>query len=302
MDRRQLMGRSLAGAAGVWTWGSGAQAATPARPARQCVVEAVQMPAWSERDDGRRQPLAAGDGVSTAQVVETAARAGLVLLMPEGSRINLGEKTRLGIERLMVDTPDGRIAVRSELRLFEGFFRFATSAVARVVGQRDVNLSLRTTTVGIRGTDFWSMTDAAHDAVCLFEGRVELATRDQGTLALAQPGAFWSRFFEQPAQPVGTATPEQLAKFIASSAIQPGQGVAVLGGSWHVTALVSADARAAIGLAGRLRQAGYPALLRSAGSRHEVRIAQLATREDAQAVLERVQALSGNAGSVAQGR
>jgi hypothetical protein len=33
-----------------------------------------------------------------------------------------------------------------------------------------------------------------------------------------------------------------------------------------------------------------------------VRIAQLATREDAQAVLERVQALSGNAGSVAQGQ
>jgi len=214
----------------------------------------------------------------------------------------LGEKTRLGIERLMVDADDGRIAVRSELKLFDGFFRFATSAVSRVVGRRDVNLSLRTTTVGIRGTDFWSMTDTVHDAVCLFEGRVELATRDQGALALAQPSAFWARFFDRPAQPVGIATPEQLSTFIASSAIQPGQGVAVVGGAWHVTALVSADSRAAIGLAGRLREAGYPAQLRSAGSRHEVRIAQLATREDAQAVLDRVQALSGNPGSVGQGQ
>ena len=55
-------------------------------------------------------------------------------------------------------------------------------------------------------------------------------------------------------------------------------------------------------LSGRLRQAGYPARLRGAGSRHEVRIAQLATREDAQAVLDRVQALSGSAGSVGQER
>ncbi len=301
MDRRQLMGRGLAGAAGVLAVGTGAQAAAPARTVRQYVVEAVQMPAWTEQD-GRRHPLTAGDGVSNAQVVETAARAGLVLLMPEGSRINLGEKTRLGIERLMVDADDGRIAVRSDLKLFDGFFRFATSAVSRVVGRRDVNLSLRTITAGIRGTDFWSMTDAVHDAVCLFEGRVDLATPDQGALTLAQPSAFWARFFDQPARPVGIATPEQLATFIGSSALQPGTGVAVLGGAWQVTALVSADSRQAIGLAGRLREAGYPAQLRSRGLNHDVYIAQLATREDAQAVLEQVQALSGIPGSVVRSR
>ena len=68
---------------------------------------------------------------------------------------------------------DGRIAVRSELKLLDGFFRFATTAVAKAVGDRTINVTLRTATVGIRGTDFWSMTDEEHDAACIFQGRID---------------------------------------------------------------------------------------------------------------------------------
>lgn len=53
------------------------------------------MPAWIGRD-GQRQPLTPGDTVSTAQEVETAAGAGLLLKLPEGSLVRLGEKTASG--------------------------------------------------------------------------------------------------------------------------------------------------------------------------------------------------------------
>ncbi len=302
MKRRDLFSSSVAVAAGLTVASLPAQAARARPQVRTLVVEAVQMPAWTTRS-GQRVPLSPGDAVTTADEVETAGAAALVLRMPEGSLIRLGEKTRLGIQRLEVNPADGHTAVRSELKLFDGFFRFATSAVAKAVGQREIDVSLRTATIGIRGTDFWSMTDAVHDAACLFEGKVDLATRDQGALTLDKPTAFWARFFDQPVKPVGNATPDELAKFLASTEMQPGKGVAVEGGRWRVVAATVSAAAAATALAARLRTEGYPALVRAktlnGRNMHEVRINGLATRNDAGAVLEKIKAVEGVAGRVA---
>lgn len=309
MKRRQLLthGMSAVGASAtlLTTAPLAARAAAPpsvgANAIRQLVVEAIQMPAWVAQD-GQRMPLGPGDMVSSAQEVETAAAAGIVLKMPEGSLIRLGEKTRLGVQRLEVNPSNGRTAVKSELKLFDGFFRFTTSALAKAVGQRDINVSVRTATIGIRGTDFWSMSDEEHDATCLFEGKVDLTTRDQGDFSLDKPTAFWARFFAKPLQAVGNATPDQLKKFLGSTELQPGRGIAVQGGQWRVVALSSADSRTALGVAGRLRQAGYPAHMRSTGpmgrERHEVTIAQLATREDADAILQKISDIAGVQGRV----
>ncbi len=275
-----------------------AQATRPAQPAASMAVEAVQMPAWTGADSAR-EPLAPGDMVSRSQEVHTAAGAALVLRMPEGSIVRLGEKTQLSVQRLEVDTASGRTAVRSQLKLLEGFFRFATSSVAKAAGSREIEVSLRTATVGIRGTDFWSMTDAAHDAVCLFEGKVAVASQEQGEMSLEKPTAFWARFFERPMQPVGNATPDQLATFLNSTEIKPGRGIAIPDGVWRVVALRTSNSREALQLAGRLRAAGYPARLRGAGSGTSlVVIEQLATQEDAQFVLDRIASVQGVQGAV----
>lgn len=298
MNRRGWMGSTLAGVAAV-TGAAAAVAATPRRTVVEGIaVEAVQMPAWIDQG-GRRVPLAPGDRVRSDQVIETGAGAALVLVLPEGSRINLGEKSQLGIARLATERQDGQTAVRTDLKLLEGFFRFATTSISRVTGRRDVRVTLRTATVGIRGTDFWSMTDAAHDAVCLFEGKVALDTRDQGALSLEKPSAFWARFFDRPVQPVGVATPDQLAGFIASAALKSGTGVAVAGGEWQLVATSTTDSREALQSAGRLRAAGFPAQLVESRGRHEVRIDQLATRDDAQGLLVRLGDLASPSSRVA---
>jgi hypothetical protein len=277
-----------------------AQAATP--PQRRLTVEAVQMPAWIDQA-GVRTPLAPGDSIAVGQQVETGAAAALVMRLPEGSQVRLGEKSRLSIPSLEVSVQEGRTAVRSRLQLAEGFFRFTSGVVAAATGQRQIDVQLRTATVGIRGTDFWSMTDAAHDAACLFEGRVELATRDQGALVLDKPTAFWTRFFERPVQPVGNATPDELARFLASTEPVAGRGVAVVGGRWRVVAAALARPQAAQVLAQRLRAEGFPALVRARAGQgaplHEVRINGLASREDAAAVLEKLRGVEGVSGRVA---
>lgn len=304
MKRRTLFanGFGVAVAAGLGATAVPALAARSKPEINTLTVEAVQMPAWINKA-GQRIPLSPGDAVSTAQEVETAPGAALVLKMPEGSIVRLGEKTRLGVQRLEVDPSGGYTAVRSELKLFNGFFRFATTAVAKAVGQREIDLNLRTATIGIRGTDFWSMTDEQHDATCLFEGKVDLATRDQGALTLDKPTAFWARFFDRPVQPVGNATPDELNKFLKSTEIQPGKGVAVAGGRWRVVAATAPTASAAAELAAMLQAQGYPAVVRSktiAGKLvHEVRVNGFATRDDAAAILEKVTAMNGVRGRVA---
>ena len=284
------------------TQAASATTASVTTPVVGMLVEAVQLPAWHIKN-GRRLPLAPGDRLATGEELETASGAGVVVQLAEGSLIRLGEKTRLGIQRLEVNTADDRTAVQSELKLFNGFFRFTTSAVAKVAGTRKIDVSLRTATVGIRGTDFWTMTDDKHDATCLFEGKVDLATRDQGALTLDKPTAFWARFFDQPVKPVGNATPDELAKFIKTTELQPGQGVAVVGGRWRVVAAAAKSYSVAKRLEARLREQGYPAQVKAkqvAGAIvHEVRINGLVSMEDAQAVLSRMVAIEGVNGHIA---
>ena len=159
---------------------------------------------------------------------------------------------------------------------------------------------MSTATIGVRGTDYWAMTDAAHDAVCVFDGKVEVATQDQGLINLDQPTAFWARFFDKPAQPAGNATPAELARFIASVEPVPGNGVAIVNGRWRVIAAETDKLGEARDLTTKLRDAGYPAEVAKNRGKYEVRINLFATRADAEASLKRLSAESGLTGTEAK--
>ncbi len=255
-------------------------------------VEAVQLPAWVERH-GQQRPAQPGQMLRPGDLAVTASGSRMLLRMPDRSTIRLGEDTRFEIERMDMHARDaaGRSDLNASLNLITGVFRYATDYSSKALGHgRQVNLRMATATVGIRGTDFWSMTDADHDAVCVFEGKVDVLREGKDTISLSKPGAFWVVFTGQPENPAGQATPEQLAKFIDQADMQPGRGVLVAGGRWRVVAGVSGNVNEASGLRDRLRAAGYPAEVVIRQGRHEVRINELATREDAEHVLNRLSA------------
>ena len=274
---------------------AGGKATEPAAPSA-LYVEAVQMPAWAEGKTWRRA-IAPGSMVLANETIETGSGAALVLSLPEGSVIRLGEKTRLGVNALQVNTENGMSQIDSKLKLFQGFFRFATSAVSKVVGQRKMELQLASSTAGIRGTDFWSMSDAEHDAACIFEGRIDIDTPNQGTVTLAEPTAFWSTFFDKPAEPAGKATPQQLQKFLSSTELTPGSGVATMTGKWRVVSGPFGSLNAAKAQSDALQKAGYASSVNAVGASgkvgYEVSIARLASPDDANAVAAKVAVLSG---------
>lgn len=273
------LGAALLAAAAVLT----AQSARAAADAT--VVEAVQLPAHIERSGQRRaaEPgalLRAGDKAIT----DTGSR--MLLRMSDRSTIRLGEATQFLIDSLDNSPSGDARQINTGLKLITGVFRYATDYASKALGNKTtLNLELATATVGIRGTDFWAMTDADHDAVCVFEGHVAVERDAKPTIDLQKPGAFWVVFTNQPEKPAGQATPDQLAKFIGQAEMQPGKGVLLQGGEWRLVAASGASGPDANALRARLQEAGYPARVAALDKGFEVRINQFATEQDAQAIL-----------------
>lgn len=152
-----------------------------------------------------------------------------MLRMPDRSVSKLGEQPEFQIESMTARQP--RFAEPSEL----------------------------SATVGIGGTDFWSVPDAAHDAVRMFEGEVEVVRDNKPGVMLDKPGALWVVFTGETKEPAGQATPEQLAKFIGHAEMQPDQGIVLRGGRWCTVADLMPSGSQANTLRTRLQTAGYPA-------------------------------------------
>lgn len=283
---RHALGLLLLGA-GLWAGQGAARASTT-----HTVVEAIQLPAWVERN-GQRRAAEPGVQLRPSDKAITAGNARMLLRMSDRSTIKLGENTEFLIETLAVRQPQaaGPSELSATLRLVTGVFRYATDYSSKALGnKRELNLKMATATVGIRGTDFWSMTDAAHDAVCMFEGKVEVMREARPGIMLDKPGAFWVTFTGEPEKPAGQATPDQLAKFIGQAEMQPGQGIVLQGGQWRTVAGLMPSGVQASALRSALQTAGYPAEVLAKDGKFEVRINQLATRDDAEAVLKQLKA------------
>jgi hypothetical protein len=60
-------------------------------------VEALQMPAWLVRD-GQRTPLAHGVRLRNGDRIDTGAGSRVLLRLPDGSMVKLGEKARFSLD------------------------------------------------------------------------------------------------------------------------------------------------------------------------------------------------------------
>jgi len=274
-----LLGAALALAAGE-------AAALPA-----AVIEGVQMPAWVARDS-RLEPLAPGMELRAGDELRTGGGARLLVRFGEGSRVKLGADARLALSEI---EPDAGGIFKSAMKVLEGAFRFTTDALVKT-RRRDVRITVRQVTAGIRGTDLWGRSTEAKQIICLIEGRIEVSPEKENAIEMDQPRQFYVRE-NGVSQPVGFIAPEQLAKWAAETEIAQGAGAAVAGGRWKLT-LASADNQAAaLAVYDALRAAGYAARIlpvkTQGGYAYQVRIADLASRADAEALAARLRGMPG---------
>lgn len=270
-----------------------ALAAAPAALAQgaRAVVEGVQMPAWVERG-GESRPLAPGAELRAGDRVRTGAGSRVLVRLPEGSSVRLGENARFEFAEM---PPEKDGVFRALLRVVEGAFRFTTDALSKV-RRREVNVSVGTVIVGVRGTDLWGKSMREREIVCLIEGRIDVSAPGEAPVVLDQPRHFYVR--EQGrAQPVGFVEPGQLQQWAAETEIQSGQGAALRGGAWKLALARHGAEGGARAMQAQLAGAGYAtevAPVRQGRYQvYEVRIEGLASRADAEALAARLRGQHG---------
>jgi hypothetical protein len=249
------------------------------------VVEGVQMPAWIERE-GRRLPLIPGMELRPGDQLVTGSGSRVMVKLSEGSLVRLGEKGQLRFTEL---SPT-RELFKAALDVLEGAFRFTTEVVSKT-RNREVSIRAAQVTAGIRGTDFWGRARQGNETICLIDGEVEVAAAGEQPVTLREPRQFYRRV-DGKAQPVGTVNETQIATWSSEVELQAGKGIARRGGRYSVVLASASQQDAVRPVYQELQDAGYPAELRplKQGDKttYVVRIRQLASREEAQALAKQL--------------
>jgi len=263
----------------------------PVYAASVLTVESVLSPAWVERANGRREPLAAGMELNSSEKVHTGDGGRALLRLAEGSAIKLGESALLAVDDLAQKQDAKGGVVSASLDVVRGAFRFTTGLLGKSNAQRDVKVKVNVITAGIRGTDVWGKSEGERDIICLLEGRVTVA-HGAAQFQMTEPNSFYIAPRQGAAKPPSSVSVEQVRQWSAETEIDPRTGAGTRGGVLSVTAAFSSDERTALAQRDKLRESGFPAVVARFGEgaavRYEVRIESLPDRADADALAERL--------------
>jgi len=254
-------------------------------------VEAVQSPAWRDRE-GVTVPLAAGMALKSGDVLRTGQGARVYLMLAEGSRVKLGEAARFTFHTRSLQP---QRSFRGALDILEGAFRFTTGKLKKAL-PRDVAIRVGTATIGIRGTDLWGRTDSTGELVALLEGRIEI-TRAGEVTALTQP----MTYFDAPRGKAAEVKPldmETFVKLARQTEILAGDGAARAKGKWRVLAATATSEEGALELYDQIREAGFAARIRpreaqAGGWNYELLLGGFSSADEAGVAAARLTAATG---------
>ena len=256
-------------------------AGVPALAQPAASVDAVQMPAWVERN-GRRTPLLPGMELRAGDQIFTGAGSRALVRLAEGSVVKLGENGTLRFAQIDRSTE----IFRAALGVLQGAFRFTTDLIGKK-NRREVDIRVAQVTAGIRGTDLWGRGRKDNEVVCLIEGEIQVGAEGEAAQTMNQPLQFYRRV-DAKTQPIGLIDTKQLAEWAKETEIEEGKGSLRAGGRFSVALASAPDQKSAFAMYDELRNAGYPAeiLPRKEGEQvvYIVRIRQLPSRAEAQAL------------------
>jgi len=257
-------------------------------------IEGLQPPAWIEHA-GQLQPARPGMTVGAPDMLSTGKGGRLLIRLADGSFVKLGAGARLSLESLQEETTTGGV-FRGVLNVLRGAFRYTAGTLAHSF-QRDLQVRLLTTTVGIRGTDVWGRSEDGGVTVCLIEGKVSVRHPAREELMLDKPLEFFVAPKDAPPKPVGKIDPAKLKQWAAATDLSLGQGVILPGGSWIVQLSSHQNEQTARRIEARLLKDGIPVEFTTVQLRdrtfHRLQVIGFDTQQDARTFVDRIQGIPG---------
>ena len=256
----------------------------PPRSTPLAIVEAVQLSASVLRG-GVSTPLAPGMELGSRDQVTTGPRSRVVLRTADGSTVKLGEQGSFFLDNARMREDK---VFEAAMRIAEGAFRFTTEALEKFGGRREVNITVKTVTAGIRGTDLWGKSTSDGQIVCLIAGTIEVTSPGERPFTMDRPLSFYALEGEL-SRAIATVPPDRFREWAAETETQPGGGVSRRGGKWKI-AIATGKYDDTMKIYDELRKAGYPAEIvpSKAGDKrvYGVRLSNFETRRDAEFVAD----------------
>jgi len=259
-----------------------AAAAVPEAPQ----IHAIQAPVWVRRD-GRLKPLLPGQMLEAGDVVLTGPLARAQLDLPDGSQVKLGEQAEFQVVASTVEEDQGGF-YSAALRVLKGAFRYTTQLIGRD-RRRNIDITVGTATIGIRGTDVWGKASTAGDMVFLIEGQIEVTMPNQAAMTMSEAMHGMMAMPDGSMQAMSASAAEFTA-YAAETEMRDTGAMMMMGGDWRLVVMSLRNPARAAAIVAELNAAGYPAELESAQVRGEswqrVVIPQLADKQAARTLGE----------------
>jgi FecR protein/SPOR domain len=264
----------------------------PPRSAPLAIVETVQLSASVLRG-GVSTPLAPGMELGSRDQVRTGPQSRVVLRTADGSTVKLGEQGSFFLDNARMRDDN---VFEAAMRMAEGAFRFTTEALEKFGGRREVNITVKTVTAGIRGTDLWGKSTSDSQIVCLIAGTIEVTSPGERPFTMDQPLSFYVLEGDL-SRAIATVPPGQFQEWAAETETQPGRGVSRRGGKWKIAIAPTEKHNDALRIYDELRKAGYPAEIvpSKVGEKrvYGVRLSNFETKQDAEFVADSLKRKAG---------
>lgn len=262
---------------GLWILGS-AQAAELAH------VEAVQTPAWVERD-AVRQAVNAGAPIMAGDLFITGRGGRLHLALADGSVVKLGEQGELRVPVLDTRQEAGNAVLSAALGVLKGAFRFTSRALNKFQ-RHEIAVSIGSTiTAGVRGTDIWGKSEDSQDLICLLEGRLEVSSPGATAQMMAAANTFYVVPRNQAPSPVAPVPAEMLSKWVPQTELSSAAASLSRDGAYMVGLESHEENEAALAAVAKFSTLGYATeILRvqlAGKTWYRVVVTGLATTDDA---------------------
>lgn len=261
----------------------------PVSAAEPLQVDAMYYPGWLLRDY-QTMPLFPGTALRPDDLIRTGDGGRVQLQLADGSRIRLGQQSRMLVQDLPAAASSGVQAV--SLRILRGVFHVipASSATRFRIDLGDVSASFE-------DADVWGRADPQRQAICLLEGEVEVESSAGDAQSMQQALSCYVKPQAQAPLAVDRVDLQQHRLWLDETELKTGQGIVVIDGQWQLVLISLSDANRAERLLADYRELGIAArrksVVRNGRTLHRLLLPAFESKADALGAAGRIEKLTG---------
>lgn len=254
------------------------------------IVTGVVSPAWVIQQD-RKIALKPGYRIAPTDTVETSTHGRVQMAFSNDAEFQLGQEAEFKahqLERPAANNATDTEPYRGFVEVVKGAFRYIGESFGPGPQNTDFRVKVGYSTIGLRGTDFWGVTDRITDTIVLIEGAITITPDVGQPFTMDTPQTIVQAVAGQGAGPIDSVDMATLQQSAAETTLPNGQGVMTKAGRYQVILGSLVSSQKAQEYATSIDTLGYPAEVEYAAeiNRNRILINGFISRADAKYFVE----------------